>query len=114
MLILPIKKQWFDMILSGEKKEEYREIKPYYDSRLPKEFGMFKEGNRLIQGNTYPRRDLSRTKIKFRNGYSKKSPCFIASCTLSIGIGRAEWGAEPSIEYYKITIHEILEKEGEL
>ena len=30
MLTLPIKKKWFDMILSGEKKEEYREIKPYY------------------------------------------------------------------------------------
>lgn len=29
MLVLPIKKQWFDMIISGEKKEEYREIKPY-------------------------------------------------------------------------------------
>ena len=28
MLILPIKKKWFDMILSGEKREEYREIKP--------------------------------------------------------------------------------------
>lgn len=25
MLTLPIKKKWFDMILSGEKKEEYRE-----------------------------------------------------------------------------------------
>lgn len=36
MLVLPIKKKWFDMILSGEKKEEYREIKPYYDSRLNK------------------------------------------------------------------------------
>ena len=34
MFILPIKKKWFDMILSGEKKEEYREIKPYYRSRL--------------------------------------------------------------------------------
>ena len=34
MLTLPIKKKWFDMILSGEKKEEYREIKPYYDSRF--------------------------------------------------------------------------------
>lgn len=27
MLILPIKKKFFDMIKSGEKKEEYREIK---------------------------------------------------------------------------------------
>lgn len=34
MLILPIKRKWFDMILSGEKKEEYRDIKPYYDTRL--------------------------------------------------------------------------------
>ena len=34
MLTLPIKKKWFDMIKSGEKKEEYREIKPYYTSRF--------------------------------------------------------------------------------
>lgn len=27
MLILPIKRKWFDMIKSGEKKEEYREKK---------------------------------------------------------------------------------------
>lgn len=26
MLTLPIKKKWSDVILSGEKKEEYREI----------------------------------------------------------------------------------------
>ena len=37
-LILPIKKKWFDMILSGEKKEEYREIKPYYDTRFDRAF----------------------------------------------------------------------------
>lgn len=40
MLILPIKRKWFDMILSGEKKEEYRDIKPYYDTRLMDAFGM--------------------------------------------------------------------------
>lgn len=26
--------KWFDMILSGEKKEEYREIKPYFQKKL--------------------------------------------------------------------------------
>ena len=31
---LPIKRKWFDMILSGEKKEEYREVKPYWWKRL--------------------------------------------------------------------------------
>ena len=34
MLMLPIKKKWFDMIKNGEKKEEYREIKPYWKSRF--------------------------------------------------------------------------------
>ena len=34
MLTLPIKKKWFDMIKSGEKKEEYREIKQYWFTRF--------------------------------------------------------------------------------
>ncbi|HET8736229.1 MAG TPA: ASCH domain-containing protein, partial [Pricia sp.] len=33
-LHLNLKKKWFDMILSGEKKEEYREIKEYWIGRL--------------------------------------------------------------------------------
>ena len=46
MLTLPIKKKWLDMIASGEKKEEYREITDYYDTRFtnaPK----YMEGGRL-------------------------------------------------------------------
>lgn len=34
VLTLSVKKEWFDKIVSGEKKEEYREIKPYWISRL--------------------------------------------------------------------------------
>lgn len=34
VLHLTLKKKWFDFIASGEKKEESREIKPYWDSRL--------------------------------------------------------------------------------
>jgi hypothetical protein len=33
-LKLVLKKKWFDLILSCEKKEEYREIKPYWVKRL--------------------------------------------------------------------------------
>lgn len=33
-LHITLKKKWFDMILSGEKKEEYREIKEYWINRL--------------------------------------------------------------------------------
>lgn len=34
VLTLTVSKEWFDMILSGEKTEEYREIKPYWVARL--------------------------------------------------------------------------------
>ena len=34
VLHLSVSKQWFDLISSGEKKEEYREIKDYWTIRL--------------------------------------------------------------------------------
>ena len=36
ILRLPIKRKWFELIHKGEKLEEYREIKPFYVSRLIK------------------------------------------------------------------------------
>lgn len=108
MVILPIKKKWFDMILSGEKKEEYREIKPYYDTRLLKEFGLFKDGDGIIKGNTHPQSDLSKRIIRFRNGYSSNSPYFDALCSLSIGTGNTEWGAEQGKKYYILGIKQII------
>lgn len=83
------------MILSGEKKEEYREIKPYYKSRLENLF--------VFQDEEY------REKVVFRNGYSNGSPSFTAICSMDIGEGKPEWGAEQGKEYYVLTIHEIVE-----
>ena len=34
VLTLTVSKQWFDMIVAGEKTEEYREIKGYWTVRL--------------------------------------------------------------------------------
>lgn len=34
VLTLSVKNEWFDKIMSGEKKEEYREIKPYWVARF--------------------------------------------------------------------------------
>ena len=34
VLTLTVSKQWFDMIVVGEKTEEYREIKKYWIKRL--------------------------------------------------------------------------------
>lgn len=86
-MILPIKKKWYDMILSGEKKEEYREIKPYYEVRLPK---LFEEDGRAV--------------ITLRNGYSDTSPSKDVLCELEVGEGNPKWGAEPGKEYYILKI----------
>ena len=39
IIYLPMKKHWFDMILSGEKKEEYRLMSPHWISRVEKVSG---------------------------------------------------------------------------
>ncbi len=109
MLTLPIKKKWFDMILSGEKKEEYRATSSYWMSRFANVFG------ECAYGVVYPKCLETKSfvaNIMFRNGYSKKSPSFITKCTLSVGTGKAEWGAEKGKKYFVLTIHEILKESG--
>ena len=110
MLTLPIKKKWFDMILSGEKKEEYRDIKPYYDSRLMNLFGAIWVDGVLLQGEAVPEevRRKSEQMIEFRNGYSNNSPSFVARCMLSTGQGNPDWGAEPNKRYYVLKILEMI------
>ena len=96
MLVLPIKKKWFDMIKSGEKKEEYREIKSYYDSRFSKYNVRADYYNELGE-------------IIFRNGYSKKSPSIKCKCEIAYDYGKKEWGAEPNKLYYVLKILSVKE-----
>lgn len=34
MLIFPLKKEWYEKIRSGEKRIEYRDVKPYWSKRI--------------------------------------------------------------------------------
>ena len=116
MLTLPIKKKWFDMILSGEKKEEYRDIKEYYETRFQNLFGavtiypssIFSDRREyvLLQGDAVPEeiRKDSVQEVIFRNGYSKNSKAIKARCRLRIGKGRPEWGASLDKQYYILEI----------
>lgn len=104
MLTLPIKGKWFNMILSGEKLEEYREIKPYYMTRFKKVFAMYTNSYLPMAGD--------KQEIRFRNGYGSSRPEFVALCTLDVKTGKEEWGAEPGKEYYTLKIHEITERRG--
>ncbi len=97
------------MIKSGEKKEEYREIKPYWTKRLNNEFDRMLKS--IIPSNV--ERDLRKypqwLMVCFRNGYSKYSPTIMCECKIIIDKGKEEWGAEPNKEYYVLKILEILE-----
>ena len=75
-LNITLKKKWFDMIGSGEKLEEYREIKPYWAQRLTwHEFHLLTPeviSSYAEQGRDILRRDFDY--IKAVNGYGNHSP----------------------------------------
>lgn len=107
MLVLPIKKKWFDMIASGEKKEEYREIKDYYDTRI----GNALCGTPLKWCTSEWREKVMNTRTLealLRNGYGYNAPTIYCKCKVRIDYGKKEWGAVESTQYYVL---EILEKE---
>ena len=87
ILHLTLKKKWFDMIASGEKREEYREMKPYWHKRLNKKYDV----------------------IKFRNGYSKDAPTVIVELKEVLsGLGIIEWGAPEETRVYILKLGKIL------
>lgn len=99
MLTLPIKKKWFDMIKSGEKKEEYREIKPYYASRFKK----------FVPNIQKKEPNYRFGYVLFRNGYGNDKPTIKCKIILTKGTGKTEWGAEPNKEYYVLKILSVEE-----
>lgn len=93
-LHLTLKKKWFDMILSGEKKEEYREIKDYWDNRLKDEFH-----------TSFKHFDT----ITFKNGYAKNAPeLTIKLLHISVDYGLKEWGADRGVKYFVLLLGEII------
>lgn len=113
-LNLNLKKKWFDMTLSGVKKEEYREIKPFWVRRLtnqPFSFMSTTEGEILRDINACPNGVFKKFDVtRFMNGMAKDAPVFtIEHKGIRIGEGNPEWGAEPGKQYFIIMHGEVLE-----
>lgn len=117
-LTLPLKKQWFDLIKSGEKKEEYREIKPYYirqfikfeplKNDLIRDYNFhisFDEGE--INGIEGELLNLKYDVLEFSLGYPKADDTErrleFKNPKIRIGQGKPEWGAEYGKQYFVIT-----------
>ena len=85
-LHLVLKRQWWDMIASGVKTEEYREFKPFYVKRfIPNDFRF----------------------VTFHLGYTNNIMIFKIKF-IRVGEGRPEWGAEPGKQYFIIELGERL------
>jgi len=105
MLILPIKRKWYDMIRSGEKKEEYRDIKPYYSSRFKNMVSLnHVPEEEFVKALRKMKYGLPFNEIVLRAGYSLLSPAIRVEGSLRIGRGKRKWGAEPGKEYYILRI----------
>lgn len=106
VLTLAVSKEWFDMIVSGEKNEEYREIKPYWVARLLQNNSNIVDVRNLasaLAGRTDllkkyidAQRIVSKqyTHVLFINGYRKNSPR-IEKEIESITIGKPKKGFCP-------------------
>lgn len=83
VLNLVLKYKWYNMIESGVKTEEYREIKPYWTKRI----GIMDA-------------------VKFSYGYTKRTMMFECR-SITIGKGNPEWGA-PNEDVYIIKLGKRL------
>lgn len=78
-LHLVLRHKWFDMIKSGDKLEEYRDLTDYYRKKI----------------------DGSHTNVVFHKGYTNE---IIRKKILSVSIGEGyeAWGAEKGKRYFCI------------
>lgn len=101
ILELNLHKKWFDMILSGEKKEEYREVKDFWRIRLFKR----KKG----QENLKPGYLFSH--VRFSNGYAKNRRQILVKIhyiELDPQEGYEKWGAIKGEKYYVIKLLDVV------
>lgn len=119
ILHLPLKAQWYEMIESGTKTEEYREIKPYWLKRLFQTIDMghnhyekidddcadfYTKNIDLLKIDThlggFQLKDY--THVKFSYGYTRRTMTFEIE-SITIGKGNPEWGA-PDKEVFVIKL----------
>lgn len=118
ILHLTLKKEWFDLIESGEKTEEYRVLKNYWFTRLYKRwmsnpatgikyddeitYSAISQNSDIILSCTAP---LVFNVIVFKNGYKKNAPKMVFKCKeITIDYGKESWGAEKGIKYFVIKL----------
>lgn len=125
-LHLTLKKKWFDMIASGEKKEEYRDLKKYWAKRF-----MYKIkppfGGYFFAWSDIEKKDFQFSgwaeatgdapvfeeydTITFRNGYAKNAPEIVVEFLgFYIGPAKPEWSDNWPGEVFILKLGKIISK----
>lgn len=105
ILHLVLKRKWWDMIASGEKKEEYRDFNEYWTKRI---LILSEQGKKkshyfeiLDEEEIVEYKDFDA--ICFHKGYTNTTMTF-ENDGIEINHGREEWGAEHDKLYFVIKL----------
>ena len=99
ILYLPLKKEWYNAIESGDKREEYREFTRYWISRLCQNVKF--DGALCVE---FVENDFDA--VCFSYGYTKRR--MLWECKgIEVGQGLKEWGA-PDYETFIIKLGKRL------
>ena len=118
VLELPVDYKYFDMIVYEGKREEYRDIKPYWEKRLVDYKAIKRDYQALLTiaflffrfppvdvCKEYPR---GYTHVRFRRGYSKVTAEY-PLVDIHFGEGRPEWGGVPGKRVFVIAFKDSKE-----
>lgn len=123
ILDLSLTYKWFDMIACGYKKQEYREIKPFYLRRLC--YYCFKENlcqnnimcecltaklcsDNVLFSNCWNVCFKDYDIVRFHRGQGGKLTMLCECKQIRIGFGKIEWGAPEDKEVFIIELGKIL------
>ncbi len=120
-LNLTIKKRWFDMIDARIKREEYRDITPFWikrlcnpsifvDAKIPEGQWVNEITNKMHHDTLQWIRNVY-SDVLFANGghFGNVPKLTVKWDGMHIGEGRPEWGAEPGKKYFVIKLGEKIE-----
>lgn len=108
-LDLVLKVRWYEMIASGEKREEYRKIGDYWSKRLlvPLDTEKRADGVPTPQYGDLSNRSAAAFRkfafVRFRRAYTSTAMTFAVD-GIEIAEGNPEWGAIPGVKYFVIKI----------
>lgn len=102
-LHLVVTRKWYDMIESGDKKEEYREIKGFWMKRLCEEMTAQFVPIELNSPSDFNCTYKPYKYVCFHRGYTNETMTFILD-GITTNYGRPEWGATLGRVYFVLKL----------